>query len=140
LEVEEVMAAAAASSLEELAEDLERIAAASSTEDSSLDETDIDMLVDADLDKVLFTHSSWCFYAVFFAVLWIRIRRIRMFLVLLDPHPDPLVTSTDPAPDPSIIKQNSKKTLISTVLCDFFMTFYHCSGSASRSGSVGRQK
>jgi hypothetical protein len=53
LEVEEVMAAAAASSLDELAEDLERIAAASSTEDSSLDETDIDMLVDADLDKVL---------------------------------------------------------------------------------------
>jgi len=34
-------------------------------------------------------------------VLWIRIHRIRMFLGL----PDPLVTSTDPAPDPSIIKQ-----------------------------------
>jgi hypothetical protein len=31
--------------------------------------------------------------------------RIRMFFVLPDPHPDPLVTSTDPAPDPSIIKQ-----------------------------------
>jgi hypothetical protein len=28
---------------------------------------------------------------------------IRMFLGLPDPHPDPLVT--DPAPDPSIIKQ-----------------------------------
>jgi hypothetical protein len=69
LEVEEVMAAAAASSLEELAEDLERIGVASSTEeDSSLDETDIDMLVDADLDKVPFTHSSWCFYAVFCSV------------------------------------------------------------------------
>jgi hypothetical protein len=39
--------------------------------------------------------------------------RNRMFLGLPDPHPDPLVTSTDPAqdpapdptPDPSIIKQ-----------------------------------
>jgi hypothetical protein len=32
----------------------------------------------------------------------IRIRiRIRMFLGLLDPHPDPLVTSTAPALDPS---------------------------------------
>jgi hypothetical protein len=37
-----------------------------------------------------------------------------MFLGLPDPHPDRLVTSTDPAPDPSIIKQNSKKNL------DFF--------------------
>ena len=36
------------------------------------------------------------------AVLMIRIRRIRMFLGLPDPHPDPLVTSTDP--DPSIIE------------------------------------
>jgi hypothetical protein len=34
-----------------------------------------------------------------------------MFLGLPDPHPDPIVTSTDPAPDPSIIKQNSKKNL-----------------------------
>jgi hypothetical protein len=33
------------------------------------------------------------------------ITRIRMFLGLPDPHPDQLVTSTDPAPDPSIIKQ-----------------------------------
>ncbi len=66
------MAAAAASSLDELAEDLERIAAASSTEeDSSLDETDIDMLVDADLDKVHFIQSP--FYDVFFSV--------------VDPHP-----------------------------------------------------
>jgi hypothetical protein len=33
--------------------------------------------------------------------------RIRMFLGLLDPDPDPLVRGTDPAPapDPSIIKQ-----------------------------------
>jgi hypothetical protein len=36
------------------------------------------------------------------AVLWIR---IRMFLGFPDPHPDTLVKSTDPAPDPSIIKQ-----------------------------------
>ncbi len=41
-----------------------------------------------------------------------------MFLDLSDPHPDSLVTSTDPdpAPDPSIIKQIVRKTLISTVL------------------------
>jgi hypothetical protein len=32
-----------------------------------------------------------------------------MFLGL--PNPDPLVTSADPAPDPSIIKQKSKKNL-----------------------------
>jgi hypothetical protein len=31
-------------------------------------------------------------------------RRLRMFLGLPDPHSDPLVTSTDPARDPSIIK------------------------------------
>jgi hypothetical protein len=36
----------------------------------------------------------------FYPPLWIR---IRMFLGLPDPHPDPLVTITDP--DPSIIKQ-----------------------------------
>ncbi len=30
-----------------------------------------------------------------------------MFLGLPDPHPDPLLRGTDP--DPSIIKQNSKK-------------------------------
>jgi hypothetical protein len=39
----------------------------------------------------------------------IRILRIRMFLGLLDPYPDPLVRGTDPAqapaPDPFIIKQ-----------------------------------
>jgi hypothetical protein len=45
------------------------------------------------------------------AVLRIRIRRIRMFLGLLDP--DPLVRGTDPdpAPDPSIISKNIKKNL-----------------------------
>jgi hypothetical protein len=42
-------------------------------------------------------------FKLVFAVLPIRIRRIRMFLSLPDPHPDPLVTSTDP--DPFIIKQ-----------------------------------
>jgi hypothetical protein len=49
----------------------------------------------------------------FFSVLWIR-----RFSGLPDPHPEPLVTSKDP--DPSIIKQNSKKNL------DFFcfVTFY----------------
>jgi hypothetical protein len=31
--------------------------------------------------------------------------RIRMFLGLPDPLSDPLITSTDTAPDPSIIKQ-----------------------------------
>jgi hypothetical protein len=40
------------------------------------------------------------------AVFRIRIRSIRMFLGLPDPHPDPLFTSTepgaDPAPDPSL--------------------------------------
>jgi hypothetical protein len=34
------------------------------------------------------------------AVLGIRMRRIRMFLGLLDP--DPLVRGTDPDPDPSL--------------------------------------
>jgi hypothetical protein len=42
-------------------------------------------------------------------VLRIRILGMRMFLVLLDPDPDPLVRGTDPplypVPDPSIIKQ-----------------------------------
>jgi hypothetical protein len=33
-----------------------------------------------------------------------RIRRIHMFLGLLDPDPDPIVRDKDP--DPSIIKQN----------------------------------
>ena len=47
-------------------------------------------------------------------VLRIRIRRIHMFLGLLDPDPDPLVRGTDL--DPFIIKQKSKKTLIPTVL------------------------
>jgi hypothetical protein len=40
-------------------------------------------------------------------LLWIRVRKIRMFLGLL--NPDPLVRGTDP--DPSFIKKNSKKNL-----------------------------
>jgi hypothetical protein len=45
-----------------------------------------------------------------------------MFLGLLDPDPDPLVRGTDP--DPSIIKQNSKKNLdsyyfVTVLLFDF---------------------
>jgi hypothetical protein len=49
-----------------------------------------------------------------------------MFLGLPDPHPDPLVTSTDPDPalDLSIIKQNSKKNLDFFCVCNFFKTFY----------------
>jgi hypothetical protein len=39
------------------------------------------------------------------AVLRIRIRRIRMFLGLLDPDPDPVVRGMNPDPDPSIIYQ-----------------------------------
>ncbi len=41
-------------------------------------------------------------YVPYVSVLGIQ---IHMFLGLPDPHPDPLVTCTDPAPDPSIIKQ-----------------------------------
>ncbi len=37
--------------------------------------------------------------------------RIRMFLGLPDPHPDPLVTSTDPVPYSSVTKKDSKKNL-----------------------------
>jgi hypothetical protein len=36
-----------------------------------------------------------------------------MFLGLLDP--DPLVRGTDPAPDPSVTKQNSKEAVFPTV-------------------------
>ncbi len=47
------------------------------------------------------------------SLLWIRIRRIRMFLGLLGPDPDPLVQGTNPDPDPLFL-----------MICDFFMTFY----------------
>jgi hypothetical protein len=50
-----------------------------------------------------------------------------MFLGLPDPYPETVVTSTDPALDPSIIKQKIvRKTLISTGLghlYDFFPVF-----------------
>jgi hypothetical protein len=64
-------------------------------------------------------------YRINLAVFWIRIRirvrRIPMFLGLLNPHPNPLFICPDPAPfpelDPAINKQkNEKKNLISTVL------------------------
>jgi hypothetical protein len=47
---------------------------------------------------------------------------IRLFLGLRDPHPDPLVTSTDPAPapGPSIIKcKYSKKNFDFYVFVNF---------------------
>ncbi len=54
-------------------------------------------------------------------VLRIRIRRIHMFLGLLDPDPDPLVRGTDP--DPFYHQEKiARKTLIPT-FCDFFLTF-----------------
>jgi hypothetical protein len=48
-----------------------------------------------------------------------------MFLGLLDPNPDPLVggMDSDPALDPSIIKQNSKKTLDSYCFATSFLLF-----------------
>jgi hypothetical protein len=46
---------------------------------------------------------------MFVAVFRIQIHRIHMFLGL--PDLDPLVRCMDPDPDPSIIKQNSKKKL-----------------------------
>ncbi len=41
-----------------------------------------------------------------------------MFFGLLDLDPDPVVRGTDLAPDPSIIKQNSKKNFV--LFCDFY--------------------
>ncbi len=54
-----------------------------------------------------------------YLLLW-SVLGIRMFLDLPDPHPDQLVTSTDPAPVPSLSVKKSKKTL------DFycFVTFF----------------
>jgi hypothetical protein len=63
---------------------------------------------------------------MFNSVLRIRIRRIHMFLGLLDPdllvrgmHPDPALD-----PDPSIIMQNSKNDLDSYYFVTLFLTFY----------------
>ena len=51
----------------------------------------------------------FAFLSSFQPVLWIRIRirihRIHMFLVLLDPDPESLVRGMDADPDPSNIKQ-----------------------------------
>jgi hypothetical protein len=52
----------------------------------------------------------------FLTVLRIRIRRIRMFLGLLDPESDPLVRGMDP--DPSYLQANI------LLLSNFFLTFY----------------
>ena len=58
-----------------------------------------------------YLHHFFCNRDAFFSVLRIRILRIRMFLGLLDPDPDPLVKGMDPGmdpaldPHPSIIKQ-----------------------------------
>ncbi len=53
------------------------------------------------------SHPSYEHFSKFLPLLRIRIRRIHMFLGLLDPdpYPDPLVRGTDPDQDPSIIKQ-----------------------------------
>ncbi len=53
------------------------------------------------------------------AVLRIRIRRIHMFLGILDPEPDPLDRDMDP--DPSIIKQNSEKNIDSNCFVTYVL-------------------
>ncbi len=50
-----------------------------------------------------------------------RIRRIRVFLGLLDPQPDPLLICSDP--DPSINKQKYEEKSWLLLFCDF-MTFF----------------
>ncbi len=52
--------------------------------------------------------------------IWIRIRRIRLFLGLLAPDPDPLVRDTDPDPSSS---KNSKKSLDSYCFVTSFLLF-----------------
>jgi hypothetical protein len=68
--------------------------------------------------------GRWCISRLVFPPV-LRIR-IRMFLGLLDP--DPLVPGTDsgtnPAPDPSIIKQKRKKKLNSYCFVTFCITFF----------------
>jgi hypothetical protein len=75
------------------------------------------------------------------------------FLGLPDPHPDPLITSTDP--DPSIIKQNSKKNrdfycYVTSLLLFIFEEWWKCTSvpspdpyvfgpPGSASGSVGQR-
>jgi hypothetical protein len=56
-------------------------------------------------------------------VLWNRIRRIRIFLALMNQNPVPFVSGTDL--DPYIIKQKYvRKTLIPTVLRLLYDFFY----------------
>jgi hypothetical protein len=55
----------------------------------------------------------------------IRFRRLRKFLGLPNRHPDPLVTSTDPAPDPSIIKKNNDFSCFVTSLWVFIFEELH---------------
>ncbi len=57
---------------------------------------------------------------VFYLMLRIRINMIHMFLGL--PAPDPLVRGSDP--DPSIIKQNGKKTLDFYCFVTYLWLFY----------------
>jgi hypothetical protein len=63
--------------------------------------------------------------------------RIRMFLGL--PDPDPLVRGTDLAPDPSIIKQNSKINLDSFCF-DFFLTFLSLKSDVNVTLKSNKQK
>jgi hypothetical protein len=64
--------------------------------------------------------GSWLQIPSLFSVLRISIRRIRMFLGLLDPDPDQLVRCMDPDPDSIRIllspSKNSKKILIPSAL------------------------
>ncbi len=68
----------------------------------------------------------YCFVTFLWLILSLKknvnapVFRIRMFFGLPDPHPDPLVTSTEPAPDPTPQSSSKntvgRKTLISNVL------------------------
>jgi hypothetical protein len=62
-------------------------------------------------------------YRTLVPVLGIRIRilRNRVFLGLPNPYPDLLVSSTDPAPDPS---HHQAKIVKKNLLSNFFMTYY----------------
>jgi hypothetical protein len=60
-------------------------------------------------------------FQLFLAVLRIRIRRIRMFLGLLNSDPAPLVRDTDPAPLSS--KKSKKNPPYFLLFCDFSFDF-----------------
>ncbi len=72
------------------------------------------------VEKCVFSPRKSRVIVMLTAVLGIRIRRIRMFLGLQDPYPDPLVTSTDPFRDSSIT--NKKPWFL--LFCNFFMTSF----------------